>query len=46
MVLSKRACDFLAHSEWKDSVKDEKEIINAFQAATIMPLHILEKVEL
>ncbi|WP_342437732.1 hypothetical protein NSS79_33485 [Paenibacillus sp. FSL L8-0436] len=37
MVLSKRACDYLAHSEWKDSVKDEKEIINAFQAARIMP---------
>ncbi|WP_088832268.1 hypothetical protein [Paenibacillus tyrfis] len=37
MALSNRAFKFLASSKWKDSVKDEKEIIHAFQAAKIMP---------
>lgn len=37
MKLSKRALEYLAKCKWKDSVKDEKEILKAFEALKIHP---------
>ncbi|MHA7966721.1 hypothetical protein ACX93W_21655 [Paenibacillus sp. CAU 1782] len=37
MTLSKRALEYLEKCEWKSSVKDEKEILETFEAIKIQP---------
>ena len=41
MALSNRALDYLAKCKWKDSVKDEKEILKAFEIEGVQPTSTL-----